>query len=87
MASTRSWSPGTHGKTTTTSLVQHILAEAGRDPSLFVGGVPVALGQGYKDMARRDDFVIEGDEYDTAFFDKGPKFLHYRPKTVILTSV
>ncbi len=63
---------GTHGKTTTTSLVAHILAEAGRDPSLFVGGVPVALGQGYRHGAG-PDFVIEGDEYDTAFFDKGPK--------------
>ena len=77
---------GTHGKTTTTSLVAHILGEAGRDPSLFVGGVPVALGQGYK-LGKGEDFVVEGDEYDTAFFDKGPKFAHYRPKTAILTSV
>ena len=77
---------GTHGKTTTTSLVAHILLEAGRDPSLFVGGVPVALGQGYR-LGSGDDFVIEGDEYDTAFFDKGPKFAHYRPQTAILTSV
>lgn len=77
---------GTHGKTTTTSLIAHILAEAGRDPSLFVGGVPVALGQGYR-HGRGPDFVIEGDEYDTAFFDKGPKFAHYRPSTAILTSV
>ncbi len=77
---------GTHGKTTTTSLVAHILMEAGRDPSLFVGGVPVALGQGYR-LGKGTDFVIEGDEYDTAFFDKGPKFAHYRAKTAILTSV
>lgn len=77
---------GTHGKTTTTSLVAHILGEAGRDPSLFVGGVPVSLGQGYL-LGSGQDFVIEGDEYDTAFFDKGPKFAHYRPQTVILTSV
>jgi UDP-N-acetylmuramate: L-alanyl-gamma-D-glutamyl-meso-diaminopimelate ligase len=77
---------GTHGKTTTTSLVAHILEEAGRDPSLFVGGVPVALGQGYRAGAG-PDFVIEGDEYDTAFFDKGPKFAHYRTQTAILTSV
>ena len=77
---------GTHGKTTTTSLVAHILEEAGRDPSLFVGGVPVALGQGYRAGAG-PDFVIEGDEYDTAFFDKGPKFAHYRAQTAILTSV
>jgi len=77
---------GTHGKTTTTSLVGHILLEAGRDPSLFVGGVPVALGQGWR-LGHGADFVIEGDEYDTAFFDKGPKFAHYKPKTAILTSV
>jgi len=77
---------GTHGKTTTTSLVAHILTEAHRDPSLFVGGVPVALGQGYW-LGKGEEFVIEGDEYDTAFFDKGPKFLHYKPRTVILTSV
>jgi len=77
---------GTHGKTTTTSLVGHILMEAGRDPSLFVGGVPVALGQGWR-LGQGADFVIEGDEYDTAFFDKGPKFAHYRASTAILTSV
>ena len=77
---------GTHGKTTTTSLVEHVLSEAGRDPSLFVGGVPVALGQGFR-TGKGPDFVIEGDEYDTAFFDKGSKFLHYKPRTVILTSV
>jgi UDP-N-acetylmuramate: L-alanyl-gamma-D-glutamyl-meso-diaminopimelate ligase len=77
---------GTHGKTTTTSLVAHILLEGGRDPSLFVGGVPVALGQGYR-LGKGGDFVLEGDEYDTAFFDKGPKFLHYRSRTAILTSV
>ncbi|HTL39010.1 MAG TPA: UDP-N-acetylmuramate--L-alanine ligase, partial [Kofleriaceae bacterium] len=77
---------GTHGKTTTTSLLAHILLEAGKDPSLFVGGVPVALGQGWR-LGHGPHFVIEGDEYDTAFFDKGPKFAHYRPKTAILTSV
>jgi UDP-N-acetylmuramate: L-alanyl-gamma-D-glutamyl-meso-diaminopimelate ligase len=77
---------GTHGKTTTTSLIAHILTEAGNDPSLFVGGVPVTLGRGYR-LGGGSEFVIEGDEYDTAFFDKGPKFLHYRPATVVLTSV
>jgi UDP-N-acetylmuramate: L-alanyl-gamma-D-glutamyl-meso-diaminopimelate ligase len=77
---------GTHGKTTTTSLVAHVLTEAGHDPSLFVGGVPVTLGRGYR-TGHGAEFVLEGDEYDTAFFDKGPKFLHYRPETVILTSV
>jgi UDP-N-acetylmuramate: L-alanyl-gamma-D-glutamyl-meso-diaminopimelate ligase len=78
---------GTHGKTTTTALVEHIFQAAGRDPSLFVGGVPVALGQGYRVGAPGSDFILEGDEYDTAFFDKGPKFAHYRPRTAILTSV
>jgi UDP-N-acetylmuramate: L-alanyl-gamma-D-glutamyl-meso-diaminopimelate ligase len=77
---------GTHGKTTTTSLVAHILTEAGHDPSLFVGGVPVSLGRGYR-LGHGAEFVLEGDEYDTAFFDKGPKFLHYRPETAILTSI
>jgi UDP-N-acetylmuramate: L-alanyl-gamma-D-glutamyl-meso-diaminopimelate ligase len=77
---------GTHGKTTTTSLIAHVLLEAGRDPSLFVGGVPIGLGHGYR-LGKGEDFVVEGDEYDTAFFDKGPKFLHYRPRSVILTSV
>ncbi len=77
---------GTHGKTTTTSLLAHILEQAGRDPSLFVGGVPVALGQGWR-LGSGPEFVIEGDEYDTAFFDKGPKFAHYRPRTAILTSI
>jgi UDP-N-acetylmuramate: L-alanyl-gamma-D-glutamyl-meso-diaminopimelate ligase len=77
---------GTHGKTTTTSLIAHILVEAGQDPSLFVGGVPVTLGRGYR-LGGGADFVLEGDEYDTAFFDKGPKFLHYRPESVVLTSV
>ncbi|HEY5938692.1 MAG TPA: GNAT family N-acetyltransferase [Kofleriaceae bacterium] len=77
---------GTHGKTTTTSLIAHVLAQAGRDPSLFVGGIPVGLGQGYT-LGQGTDFVIEGDEYDTAFFDKGPKFLHYKPRTVVLTSI
>jgi len=77
---------GTHGKTTTTSLVAHILLEAGRDPSFFVGGVPIAAGHGWR-VGKGDDFVVEGDEYDTAFFDKGSKFLHYRPKTAVITSI
>ena len=77
---------GTHGKTTTTALAAHILTEAGHDPSLFVGGVPVTLGRGYR-TGKGPEFVLEGDEYDTAFFDKGPKFLHYRPEVVVLTSV
>jgi UDP-N-acetylmuramate: L-alanyl-gamma-D-glutamyl-meso-diaminopimelate ligase len=77
---------GTHGKTTTTSLLAHVLMEAGRDPGLFVGGVPIGLGHGWH-LGKGEEFVVEGDEYDTAFFDKGSKFLHYRPRTAILTSV
>ena len=77
---------GTHGKTTTTSLLSHLLIEAGRDPSCFIGGVPIALGHGWR-FGQGHDFVLEGDEYDSAFFDKGSKFLHYRPRTAILTSV
>jgi UDP-N-acetylmuramate: L-alanyl-gamma-D-glutamyl-meso-diaminopimelate ligase len=77
---------GTHGKTTTTAMLGHILTEAGRDPGMFVGGVPIATGQGWQ-LGSGREFVVEGDEYDTAFFDKGSKFFHYHPKTVILTSV
>ena len=75
---------GTHGKTTTTSLVAHLLMSAGREPSLLVGGVPANFGDGFRD-GKGEHFVIEGDEYDTAYFDKGPKFLHYRPRTVLFT--
>jgi UDP-N-acetylmuramate: L-alanyl-gamma-D-glutamyl-meso-diaminopimelate ligase len=77
---------GTHGKTTVTSLLAFALADAGRDPSFLVGGVPRNFGQGYR-LGAGPHFVVEGDEYDTAFFDKGSKFLHYRPRTVVLTSV
>lgn len=77
---------GTHGKTTTTTLCAQLLAATGRDPSLLVGGIganfdgPFRLGEG-------PHFVVEGDEYDTAFFDKTPKFLHYHPETLLLTSL
>ena len=77
---------GTHGKTTTSALTAHVLLEAGRDPSFLVGGALV----GYPDSFRSSDgdlFVIEGDEYDTAYFDKGPKFLHYRARTAVITSL
>jgi UDP-N-acetylmuramate: L-alanyl-gamma-D-glutamyl-meso-diaminopimelate ligase len=77
---------GTHGKTTTTSLLSHVLLDAGRDPSFLVGGVPIGWGKGYR-LGQGPHFVVEGDEYDTAFFDKGSKFLHYRPRTVILTGI
>ncbi len=77
---------GTHGKTTTSSLMGHVLADAGRDPSFLVGGVTRNYAGNYR-LGKGPHFVVEGDEYDTAYFDKGPKFLHYQPKTVILTSV
>jgi UDP-N-acetylmuramate: L-alanyl-gamma-D-glutamyl-meso-diaminopimelate ligase len=77
---------GTHGKTTTTALAAWVFNCAGLDPGFFVGGVPLNFGSGWQ-VGGGDHVVLEGDEYDTAFFDKGPKFLHYRPRNVILTSV
>ena len=77
---------GTHGKTTSTAMMAHVLACAGRDPSMLVGGVALDFNSNYR-LGHGPDFVIEGDEYDTAFFDKGPKFLHYRPHGAIITSV
>jgi UDP-N-acetylmuramate: L-alanyl-gamma-D-glutamyl-meso-diaminopimelate ligase len=77
---------GTHGKTTTTSIVATLLLEAGRDPSLLVGGLAENFGGSFRDGAG-PEFVVEGDEYDTAFFDKTPKFLHYHPDTLVVTSI
>jgi UDP-N-acetylmuramate: L-alanyl-gamma-D-glutamyl-meso-diaminopimelate ligase len=77
---------GTHGKTTSTAIMAHLLNAAGRDPSMLVGGVARDFGSNYR-LGAGGDFVIEGDEYDTAFFDKGPKFLHYRAHGAILTAV
>ena len=77
---------GTHGKTTTASLMAWVLESAGLDPSYMIGGIPRNFGTNYQ-LGRGSFFVVEGDEYDTAFFDKGPKFLHYRPRSAILTSV
>ena len=77
---------GTHGKTTSTAMMAHVLEAAGRDPSMLVGGVASDFGSNYR-LGRGADFVIEGDEYDTAFFDKGPKFLHYRATGAIITAV
>ena len=77
---------GTHGKTTTTSMLAWILDAAGRDPGFLVGGVPENFGV----SARRGggaEFVVEADEYDTAFFDKRSKFVHYRPKVAILNNL
>ena len=77
---------GTHGKTTTTSLLAWVLVAAEQDPSFFIGGIPVNFGSGFRSGAG-PWVVMEGDEYDSAFFDKGPKFLHYRPERVVLTSL
>lgn len=77
---------GTHGKTTLSALMAHVLVEAGLDPSFLVGGVTVNYGGNFR-LGKGQHVVVEGDEYDTAYFDKGPKFLHYRAKTAILTSV
>lgn len=79
---------GTHGKTTTSALMAWLLESAGSDPSFMVGGLCRNFGRGsnYK-LGGGPHFVIEGDEYDTAFFDKGAKFFHYRPELVILTGV
>ena len=77
---------GTHGKTTTTSLLAWVFEHSGLNPSFFIGGIPTNLGQGAR-FTDSEWFILEGDEYDTAFFDKGPKFLHYFPDSVILTSV
>jgi UDP-N-acetylmuramate: L-alanyl-gamma-D-glutamyl-meso-diaminopimelate ligase len=77
---------GTHGKTTTAALLSYVLVEAGLDPSFLVGGIPLNFGKSFH-LGQGGVFVVEGDEYDTAFFDKRPKFVHYRPKIVVLTAV
>lgn len=77
---------GTHGKTTTSALAAWVLTCSGLEPGFFVGGVPINFGNGWN-AGGGSCVVLEGDEYDTAFFDKGPKFLHYRPHRVILTSI
>ena len=77
---------GTHGKTTTTSMLAWIFHCAGLQPSFLIGGIAENFGSSFH-LGRGRHFILEGDEYDTAFFDKGPKFLHYFPDSVILTSV
>ncbi len=77
---------GTHGKTTTTSMLAWIFETAGLRPSFLIGGIAENFGRCFG-LGEGKHFILEGDEYDTAFFDKGPKFLHYFPDSVILTSV
>ena len=77
---------GTHGKTTTTSMLAWIFESAGLQPSFLIGGIAENFGSSFK-LGAGEHFIIEGDEYDSAFFDKGPKFMHYFPDAAILTSV
>jgi UDP-N-acetylmuramate: L-alanyl-gamma-D-glutamyl-meso-diaminopimelate ligase len=77
---------GTHGKTTTTAMLAWIFETAGLQPSFLVGGIAENFSRSFG-LGEGKHFILEGDEYDTAFFDKGPKFLHYFPDSVILTSV
>lgn len=78
---------GTHGKTTTTSMAAWVAETAGLHPGYLIGGIPENFNLSFRAPEKSQWFIIEGDEYDTAFFDKVPKFIHYRPKYVILTSV
>ncbi len=78
---------GTHGKTTTTSLAAFALGQVGVSPGYLVGGVPLDLPSGNELGERNSPFVIEGDEYDSAFFDKRSKFIHYRPRVLILNNL
>ncbi|MGH9533214.1 MAG: UDP-N-acetylmuramate:L-alanyl-gamma-D-glutamyl-meso-diaminopimelate ligase [Terriglobales bacterium] len=77
---------GTHGKTTTTSMLAWIFHVAAREPSFLVGGIAENFSSSFA-LGKGRQFILEGDEYDSAFFDKGPKFLHYMPHAIILTSV
>ncbi len=77
---------GTHGKTTTTAMLAWIFHVAGKRPNFLVGGIAENFGKSYG-LGGGEEFIIEGDEYETAFFDRGPKFFHYHPDTLILTSL
>ncbi len=76
---------GTHGKTTVSSMIAWILDRKGLDPSFMIGGLPGNFLKNYR-LGKGPFFVLEGDEYDTAYFDKQPKFLHYRPNVGVITS-
>ncbi len=78
---------GTHGKTTTSALLAYLLRTSGMDAGFFVGGLPLDFDRSSRLGADGAPFVIEGDEYDSAFFEKTPKFWHYRPSSAILTSI
>ncbi len=79
---------GTHGKTTCSALLAHSLFCAGFDPGFLIGGIPINFGESFRASSKKNSpFVIEGDEYDTAYFDKRPKFVHYDPRFLLLTSI
>src|SRR5256714_13542857 len=77
---------GTHGKTTATSIAAWVMDQGGLDPTFLVGGVVQNFGASFR-VTESNYFVIEGDEYDTAYFDKGPKFMHYLPETAIVGNI
>src|SRR5919206_285588 len=77
---------GTHGKTTTTSIATWVMERGGLDPSFLVGGVVQNFGASFR-VTESPYFLIEGDEYDTAYFDKGPKFMHYLPETAVVGNI
>ncbi len=77
---------GTHGKTTTTSIAAWVMDQGGLDPSFLIGGVAQNFGVSFR-VSKSEYFIIEGDEYDTAYFDKGPKFMHYLPEVAIVNNI
>src|SRR2546429_4252212 len=77
---------GTHGKTTTTSLAAWVMDQAGLSPTFLVGGIVQNFGVSFR-VTDSDYFIIEGDEYDTAYFDKGPKFMHYLPEVAVVNNI
>ncbi len=77
---------GTHGKTTTTSIAAWVMDQGGLDPSFLIGGVAQNFGSSFR-VTDSDYFIIEADEYDTAYFDKGPKFMHYLPELAIVNNI
>jgi UDP-N-acetylmuramate: L-alanyl-gamma-D-glutamyl-meso-diaminopimelate ligase len=78
---------GTHGKTTTTALCAHLLDQYGLTPGFLIGGIPIGFSESFRGAQEGAPFVIEGDEYDSAFFEKTPKFWHYRPEVAILQAI
>ncbi|HET8935058.1 MAG TPA: Mur ligase family protein [Polyangiales bacterium] len=78
---------GTHGKTTTTALCAHLLEQVGLAPGFLIGGIPLGFSESFRGAAQGAPFVIEGDEYDSAFFEKTPKFWHYQPEVAIIQAI